>query len=258
MPSTPQATVQFLLNPLFPVFFLLLCFLLKRRRGRFGIFLLLVYLYVVSIPATSKLVMTHWWWVPDTVDFQKKYDAAVVLGGIVDYKWYARHTSSEDRAMLAQLTCYHHLGARADRILMGTAVIKRGVAKTLLLNDVSVRGVNETRLLVDFLHKQGITDEQIVVHGRPSNTLHEARNMQEYAAQHGMRELILITSAHHMRRAAAFFSKKGPKPALLSTGRDLTPLSKEHFIPSSDGLEDTYLMLYELVGYGSYALLGKL
>ncbi|MGV1100456.1 YdcF family protein [Thiovibrio sp. JS02] len=257
MPSTPQAAAQFLLNPLFPAFFLLLVFFLKRQRTRFGMLVLLVYLYIVSVPVTSKMVMDRWW-VPDTVDYGKQYEAAVVLGGIVDYKWYVRHANSADRMMLDQLSCYHHFGESADRILMGGAVVKKGLAPILLLSDVTVRGVHETKLLVDFLHKQGVEDEKIVVHGRPSNTLAEAKNVKEYVAQHGLKKIILITSANHMRRAAAFFRKQGLEPALLSVSRDMSPITWESFVPSSDGLEDTYLMLYELVGYASYAFLGKL
>ncbi|MHB8222037.1 MAG: hypothetical protein ACYDHV_04225, partial [Desulfurivibrionaceae bacterium] len=44
----------------------------------------------------------------------------------------------------------------------------------------------------------------------------------------------------------------------LSVSRDNRPITRESFIPSSDGLEDTYGMLYELVGYTAYLIQGKL
>jgi len=257
MPDTPQAAAQFLLNPLLPAFFFMLVFFLKRQRGRFGIFFLLMYLYVVSAPVTSRVVMARWW-VPDTVDYGKHYEAAMVLGGVVDYKWYVRHLVPGEREIFKHLSCYHQLGKSSARILMAVTAIKSGLADKILLSDVTIKGINETKILTDFFVKQGIAEEKIVVYGRPSNTLAEARNVKKYAEQQGMKDIILITSASHMRRASAFFRKQGLNPALLSVSRDTRPITWESFVPSSDGLEDTYGMLYEIVGYTAYSFMGKL
>lgn len=252
-----QDAAKFLINPLVPAFVFLLIMLVRRHRSRWQVFLFILYLYAVSVPATARIVMGHWW-VPDTVNRQQQYDAAIVLGGIVNSDWYVAHRTKEGREVLGQLPCYHHLGESADRILMGVAVVKTGLVQKLLISDVTINGVSETEILLDFLRKQGIDEQQFVVHEKVRNTLAEARSIKKYCDQHGVEKILLITSANHMRRAAAFFRKEDLAPDLLSVSRYVIREGWEDLIPSAKGLNATYDMLYEVVGYGSYFLLGKL
>jgi len=254
---TVQDAARFFLNPLFPIFFIGLVLLLKKQRTRFGLFFLLVYLYGVSIPFTAQMVMSRWW-VADTVDRQHTYDAAVVLGGIVDYRWYVRHAAENEKEIFKYVSDYQQLGQSSARILMGAAAVKSGLADTLLLSNVSIKGVNETRILLDFLERQGIDAQKIAVHGKVRHTLAEAKSVKAYSESNGIKRILLITSANHMRRAAALFRKQGLTPDLLSVSRDNTSITLESFVPSGDGLEDTYGMLYEIVGYTAYLIQGKL
>ncbi|MFZ5775930.1 MAG: YdcF family protein [Thermodesulfobacteriota bacterium] len=252
-----QDAVRFFLNPLFPAFLLLLWLLLKKERRRGGVLALLCYLYLVTIPCTAQVVMRRWE-VEDTVDRSKRYDAAVVLGGVVDYKWYLRHSTPGEREIFQGLANYQQFGQSAARVLMGASVIKSGLADKLLLSQVSIRKVNETRIVQDFYRNQGIGDDKIAVHGRVRNTLAEAKSIKAYCEQNNLKDILLITSASHMRRAAALFRKQGLEPALLSVSRQNTPITRESFVPSADGLEATYSMLLELVGYSGYALRGDI
>ncbi len=254
---TAQDVARFFLNPLFPAFFIGLVLLLRKQRTRFGLLLLLAYLYGVSIPYTAQIIMARWW-VADTVDRQNTYDAAVVLGGMVDYNWYVRHSAENEKEIFRYLSGYQQLGQSSGRILMGVAAVKSGLADTLLLSDVSIKGVNETRILLNFLQQQGIAEHKIAVHGKVRHTLAEAKSVKAYSENNGIRSILLITSANHMRRAAALFRKQGLNPALLSVSRDNTPITWESFVPSGDGLEDTYGMFYEIVGYTAYLIQGKL
>ena len=254
---TAQDVARFFLNPLFPAFFIGLVLLLRKERTRFGLLLLLVYLYGVSIPYTSQIVMARWS-VADTVDRHGRYDAAVVLGGMVDYKWYVRHAAENEEEIFKYVSDYQQLGQSSARILMGAAAIKSGLADTLLLSNVSIKGVNETKILLGLLERQGIDPQKIAVHGKVRNTLAEAKSVKAYSENNGIKSILLITSANHMRRAAALFRKQGLNPDLLSVSRDTTPITRESFVPSGDGLEDTYGMFYELVGYTAYLIQGKL
>lgn len=254
---TIQDVTRFLINPLFPVFFIGLILLCRRQLTRKGLLLLLIYLYAVSIPCTSRLIMNRWW-MADTVNRKGHYQVAVVPGGMVDYKWYVRHEAENGREISGFVSGYQQLGRSSGRILMGAAAIKSGLADTLLISDVMVRGVNETKILLDFLNRQGIPPEKIVVHGKPRHTLAEARSVRAYCEKNGIEKILLITSANHMRRAAALFRKQGLAPDLLSIPREHRPITWESFIPSGDGLEDTYLILYEMVGYLAYLARGEL
>ena len=254
---TAQDVARFFLNPLFPAFFIGLVLLLKKERTRFGLFFLLVYLYGVSIPYPSQVVMARWS-VADTVDRHSRYDAAVVLGGIVDYNWYVLHASENEAGIFKHVSGYQQLGQSSARILMGAAAVKSGLADTLLLSNVSIKGVNETRILLDFLERQGIDAKKIAVHGKVRHTLAEAKSVKTYCENNGIKRILLITSANHMRRAAALFRKQDLNPDLLSVSRDNTPITWESFVPSEDGLEATYVMLNEIAGYTAYLLKGKL
>ncbi len=254
---TAQDVARFFLNPLFPAFFIGLILLCRKERTRLGLFLLLAYLYGVSIPYTSQIVMARWS-VADTVDRHSRYDAVVVLGGMVDYKWYVRHAAENEEEIFKYVSDYQQLGQSSARILMGAAAIKSGLADTLLLSDVSIKGVHETRILLDLLERQGIDPGKIAVHGKVRNTLAEAKSVKAYCESKGIKRILLITSANHMRRAAALFRKQGLNPDLLSVSRDNKPITRESFVPSGDGLEDTYGMFYEIVGYTAYLIQGKL
>jgi uncharacterized SAM-binding protein YcdF (DUF218 family) len=253
---TAQDVARFFLNPLFPAFLIGLILLCKKERTRLGLLVLLVYLYGVSIPYTSQVVMARWW-MADTVDRQSRYDAAVVLGGMVDYKWYVRHAAENEEEIFKYVSDYQQLGQSSARILMGAAA-KSGLADTLLLSDVSIKGVNETKILLGLLERQGIDAGKIAVHGKVRNTLAEAKSVKAYCESKGIKRILLITSANHMRRAAALFRKQGLNPDLLSVSRDNKPITRESFVPSGDGLEDTYGMFYEIVGYTAYLIQGKL
>ena len=253
---TAQDWGRFFLNPLFPAFFIGMLLLLKRQRTRLSLLLLLAYLYGASIPYTAQIVMAKWS-VPDTVNWQKTYDAAVVPGGIVDYKWYVSH-AAEKEIFSRYVSGYQQLGQSSARILMGAAAVKSGLAETLLLSKVTIRGVNETKILLEFLEREGIDPRRIAVHGKVRHTLAEAKSVKAYCENNGISTILLITSANHMRRTAAFFRKQGLNPDLLSVSRDNTPITWESFVPSTDGLADTYWMLYEIVGYTAYLIQGKL
>ena len=249
---TAQDWGRFFLNPLFPAFFIGLLLLIKRQRTRLGLLLLLAYLYGVSIPYTSQVAMGRWS-VPDTVNREKTYDAAVVPGGMVDYKWYVSH-AAEKEMFSRYLSGYEQLGQSSARILMGAAAVKSGLAENLLLSKVTIRGVNETRILRDFLERQGIDSRKIAEHGKVRHTLAEAKSVKAYCENNGINTILLITSANHMRRAAALFRKQGLNPDLLSVSRDNTQITWQSFVPSTDGLQDTYWMLYEIVGYTAYLI----
>jgi len=257
MPFSWQSASQLLVHPLVPAFCFLVLLLVKRQRTRLNVLFLLLYLYAVSIPYTPQLLL-EWWAVPDTVEHDGHYDAAVVLGGIIDYRWYQRHSSGKEKEMFQYLSCYHHIGQSAARILMGVAVVKSGLADRLLLNDVQLRDVDETAILLDFLWKQGVEEDRVVVHGRVRDTLAEARSVKKYCEEEGVSDIILITSANHMRRAATSFRKQGLDPALLSVSRDDEPVTWESFVPSAAALGETYRMLYEMSGFILYRFQGKL
>jgi uncharacterized SAM-binding protein YcdF (DUF218 family) len=130
--------------------------------------------------------------------------------------------------------------------------------RKLVLSDVVYSEVSETQQLENFLKEEGIKKEQYAVHGRVINSLEEAQSVKRYCTQHGVKTILLITSADHMRRAAALFRKQGLSPDLLSSSRPDMSREWEDYVPCREGLNATYWLLYETVGYLGYRVTGKI
>ena len=253
MPFTIQDIAKFLINPLIPVFVLLVIQLLRKERGKRLLLVLFFYVYLTTIPATSKLIMP-WWVLEDTFDSSKTYDAVVVLSGVSDSKWYL---AREDNPVL--LKYYRRLNQNADRLVTGAELLITGHAAQLLIADPHYfNDFSEAELVKKFLEVHAIPPEQIVVYGEVENTLEEAQKVKQYINQNRINKIVLVTSALHMRRAVALFNKQGLSPAYLSVLRPKTRLSWQDFIPSTRGMGQFHGMSYEVVGYVGYWMLSKI
>lgn len=249
---TIQDIAKFLINPLLlPV--LLLCIqVLRKKTGRTLTAAAFIFLYLASTSFTSHLFYSMWK-VPDTVDVSKTYDAVIPLTGIAEYKWYA-----EDRYAFPSFTCYYRFGSHSERVLKAAELLRQERVPRLLFGEMIRKSFNEGLLIKEFLIQQGFPSDRIVLYGEVKNTLDEAVKIREYTQAHGWNKIILVTSASHMRRAAAMFRKQGMDPALLSVEQAGGTISWEDFIPDQKGIAGTESMLYELVAYIAYALMGKI
>jgi len=249
---TIQDIAKFLINPLLPLV-LLLCILALRRKPRRALTVAaFIFLYLASTSFIPNLFFSLWK-IPDTVDFSKTYDVVIPMTGIAEYKWYA-----EDRYAFPSFTCYYRFGSHSERVLRAAELLRQGHASRLLFGEMIRKSFNEGLLIKEFLIQQGFPADRVMLYGEVKNTLDEAVKIREYTRAHGWERIILVTSASHMRRAAAMFRKQGMDPALLSVEQGRYTPSWGDFIPGRNGLGDTENMLYELVAYIAYALLGKI
>jgi uncharacterized SAM-binding protein YcdF (DUF218 family) len=249
---SPQEIAKILINPFVAVFFCLLLLLFKRKFHKGHLFLFALLLYGVSIPLPAKIIGWNWS-VADTRDQDRIYDYAVILSGMVDWKWYADQEGAKP-----ELRCYHRFGENADRIMAGLQLLQTGGAKKLLLGKLVHRGVNEAEIIADFLEHQGVGSEQYVIYGPVNNTLEEAIGVKNFSEEHQMESLLLITSEGHMRRAAALFAGQGLSPALFSVSRGDEKIRLTDFVPSFQGVAVNRKIFYELVGYAGYYLQGEI
>ena len=119
-----------------------------------------------------------------------KADAIVVLGGSANYKERTR---------------------KAARLLL------EGRAQVILLTNDNQRGPwssAEQRNLyfyersLEELHNAGAPDQSVdVLMNQVSNTHEEAELIKQYATDHGLRSVLVVTSAYHSRRALWTFSR---------------------------------------------------
>ncbi len=247
-----QDIVKFFINPLLPAFLFLFILLLKKQPGRRHIVLLCLYLYAVSIPLGTKLVAGSWA-LDDTFNPDKTYDAVIVLTGMADASWYLQRKND-----VFPLNCYYRFGNNVERIITAAELLQGGHAQKIFFGDLREQGFSEADLVVDFLEKQGIAPEQVVVYGEICNTYDEAVKFNQCVIKEGLQRFLLVTSQMHMRRAAAAFNKQNLYPDILSVSKGSETIGWHDFIPGKNGLSATQKLLYEIVGYVGYFITGKL
>jgi len=130
------------------------------------------------------------------------------------------------------------------------------VEKILLADDMNTHPFNEAQFGKDFLLKQGVVDEKVIVYGKSINTASEAVAASKYVKENKLKNVLLVTSQSHMRRALSAFEKQGAICDTLSVSSFNMTISKKDFIPQKTGFARLESWLYELAAYLSYKVKG--
>ena len=220
----------------------------RRRHTRWSLACVLLLLYGMSTMLTVKPLM-RWLEGPrPTPELRQHYDVAIVLTGMVALR----------RSRPGHLEFNEHV----ERILEGISLVKRGIADKLFIvggsGDAFDRNLSEARVLRTFALEFGLRDEQILVEEVSRNTYESAVKATQIIRAGNYRQLVLITSAAHMYRAAATFHRQGlfpqPYPVDFQTnGRDIDLFD---FLPSVRALDVMTYAIHELVGLVMYRLQG--
>ena len=235
-----EEIAKIIINPLVVAILYILWMFTKGCVCRKHTATLLVYLYLVSIPFTSK-VMQDLWSVKDTVIDGHQYDAVVVLSGIVPRGCYSKYNQVYIPNMFI---CSNDF----KRAYAGLDFLKNGQANSFVIGDDTSSGFSESKAVEAFLLNNQIRPDQIVIIGEVKNTKDEALKIEKMTKNDKVNDFILITSARHMRRAAAIFSSLGLTPALYSTDRPTSnKITVKDFKPR--GVSGVHKMFYEFAGY---------
>ena len=115
----------------------------------------------------------------------------------------------------------------------------------------------EANLLKTFALQLGLRDDQVLVEADSRNTHENAVYTAQVLRTRQWRQVVLITSASHMRRALAAFHKQGifphPYPVDYAAADGVTPFS---FVPSVHSLAKTTAVMHELFGLLTYRVQG--
>ncbi|HWH71314.1 MAG TPA: YdcF family protein [Candidatus Sulfotelmatobacter sp.] len=176
-------------------------------------------------------------------------DAVVVLGG------YMERFSSGYLGM--------ELNEAADRLLTGIALVREGKGRALVLGGGG-RGhppqPEEAQCATKWMQEWHLVSVPVENLGVSLNTHDEALHLAELAKQRGWKKIVLVTSAWHMKRAAATFRKAGFE--VVPVGSDFQgtcALEGEehiHFVPRSGSLVQFSRWLEEQIGYVYYRVRG--
>ena len=231
--------------------FLGLCVVLVfyyRRYTRRGLAVVLLLLYGMSSMVTVKPLM-RWLEGPrPTSELRQHYDVAIVLTGMV--------------ILRGSRPGHLEFNEHVERILEGISLVKRGIADKLLIaggsGDAFDRSLSEARALRTFALEFGLRDEQVLVEEVSRNTYENAVKASQIIRAGNYRQLVLITSAAHMYRAAATFYKQGlfPQPYPVDFQTNGESIDLFDFIPSVRALDVMTEVVHELIGLVMYRLQG--
>jgi uncharacterized SAM-binding protein YcdF (DUF218 family) len=142
--------------------------------------------------------------------------------------------------------------ARVYRLLEPDFVVSSG---GLIEPDAPEDPAGET--MRDALIRLGVPPQRIIVEGKSTNTLDEARLIAAMLPPMKVTHVILVTSPIHMRRAVGMFRAVGVDviPAIARQADYLKPALR--FLPTEVGLRTSALVVHELGGLAYYWLKGS-
>lgn len=222
----------------------------QRRRKK----LLLISTVLLFLSSNKVLVneLLRLWEMPPQKELIDLPETAVILGG------YAEWDEHRDRVQLTEA---------AERMYVPVNLYRQGKIKQLLLTGGAASLTGRTKPEADYvkpiLISSGIPDSAIWIENRSRNTHENALNTLALLKERGVKDaVLLVTSAFHMRRAAAVFRKAGigivPYPVHYISDYGRGYYLPDWFIPSSEALFRLDALTKEWVGYLAYAITGKL
>ncbi|UYN88231.1 MAG: YdcF family protein [Cyclobacteriaceae bacterium] len=190
------------------------------------------------------------WEVPATPfhKITKNYSYGILLTGVT-----STDTQPDDRV-------YFHRGA--DRVVHTVELFKRGVISHVIIAGGSGRLVTEGRKEADDIYKalllMGVDSTALLIENESRNTYESAVNVKKMLGPE-YENLLLITSAYHMRRSRGCFEKAGLSVDVFSTDfythpRTFTP--DVLFVPKVDALLAWQRMIREWIGIVAYKWAG--
>ncbi len=243
--------LSFLLSPATIILLVMAAALITRRRQvkkvLFTISFILVFLFTNPFLID---VLSRQWEVEDTFDPDKKYDAAILLTGMLFYN------EQHDRK---------DFGSSVDRLTESLGLYRRGIVKRIVISGGSGSLVDSSRreatLLKAFMVNEcAVPDSVVLTDTLSRNTYENAVESRKIVQQYGLRELILVTSASHMRRSKALFGKQGVEVATYSV--DQTKKQEYYpddlILPSVKAMEAWHALFHEIAGMIMYKIKGYL
>jgi uncharacterized SAM-binding protein YcdF (DUF218 family) len=152
-------------------------------------------------------------------------------------------------------------GLAVDRILTGMELTRRGQGKELVLGGSTTAEpvvAPELELYRQWLESWEFDQVRILDLGLCRNTRDEAVRTAELAEEHGWSQLLLVTSASHMKRSEAAFRKVGLDVEPVGCDFMGTALldRRRNWVPQSATLVVLQIWLREVVGFRYYQLRG--
>ena len=228
---------------------IVLCLAVFNTRARRKFLFLGLLMFFVFTNGFIHYEISRLWEIPPIgyEKLEKKYDVAVVLGGISDF--------DGNYNML-------EFNESSDRIIHAIKLYKQGFVKKILLSGGTGTmiglDIREAPNLKKYLTEIGVNEEDIILEKKSRNTKENA----SYSAvilnnkfKNG--NFLLVTSAIHMRRSLLCFEKQGIKITPFSTDFSMSErkLYFDHlFLPEAQILNRWEDLIHEWIGFIVYRI----
>mgnify|MGYP003988660017 CR=1 FL=1 len=238
---------KFLTNPLLFIWIGLLVSVYQIRGNRRRLIIVNIMFYCLCI-GFSGSALSSLWRVNDSYNENIIYDAAIILTGVIETGTFKPKGDTDYNFSLT---------STSNRLIAGISFVKSGHAKSILFGNWN-KELDEGPVIVKFAKYQGLKEEEIRTYGNIGRTLDEANGVKIFLDARGYKNVILITSEMHMRRALGLFNKVGVFPDSYSVGKGHYSIDWIDFIPTVNGAAKVQGFLYELFGYVGYYLKGDI
>lgn len=153
-----------------------------------------------------------------------------------------------------------HLTYAADRLVMAMELARLRKAPRLILGGAGVELDGKARLesevVRNWMTERAYVSVEVIALERCSNTHDEATQVAAMAKKNNWKSVLLVTSANHMRRAAATFRTEGvevvPAPCNFLTQVSLASSPFSLNVPGAGGFMKMSVWLHEQVGWVMY------
>ena len=219
----------------------------SRRVGILAGMTGLLILWVASMPAVTNLVLdsleSNFPFVP--IQEQPITDAIVVLGGFTGKPDIGRGDLEINDGI--------------DRLLHGMRLYRAGKAPWLMLLGGAARGnAPESVLMAQLLEEFGISRDVMLLECQSRNTRQNAENSIPVMEKRGIKRVLLVTSAFHMKRAQAVFEKLGVEVIPAATDYQVGEYDPGilDWLPDAEALSGTTFGIKEYIGWVVYWMRG--
>ena len=178
-------------------------------------------------------------------------DAIVMLGGAHDY-------NPREALQIGFIEA-------SDRIMTAVELLRQGRAGTLVLcsakAEVNGKAVGDSEFIERWMERWNLRRGQIVRLPIGRNTVDEAHEVSALASRNGWKQILLVSSGFHLRRAEATFRKAGVGQ-IVPVGCDFRgippgePDNDPIGLPRTESATVLKMWLHEQVGWWYYGVRG--
>ena len=179
---------------------------------------------------------------PQTAQSMPAADAIVILGGVT-------------RGQVPGIGLTDFDGG-VDRVIHGARLFKAGKAPLLILTGGNAEGLQpESEAMAEFITFMGIPEKKIILESKSRNTVQNGENCRPIFKKHGVKKILLVTSAYHIRRAQAIF--KNLDVTVIPAATDYQLVEREStildWLPKVSALQMTTTGIKEYLGWWVYS-----